>query len=172
MVKKSNLTLSNSISDDKEPRLKFLSEFMRLMGDSGAEVARILGITRGGVAHWFSSDDCKLSYCESYMNARGYDLVLSFVAKKITSESEQVSISIERRTPDPEDVHCRRLAFLQVAMAKQDIAKLDIAKALDIKYNTVRHWFIVDDIYVSHIFNIAGAFGFKLSIEIKPKDEQ
>ena len=171
MVKKSNLSLSNSISEDKEPRLRFLSEFMRLLGDSGADVARVLGITRGGVAHWFSSDDCKLSYCERYMSERGYDLVLSLAAKKITRESDKVSISIERKTPEADEVQCKLLAFLQVAMAKFDITKLDIARALDIKYNTVRHWFIVDDIYVSHIFNIAQAFGFKLHIDIKPKEE-
>ena len=31
--------------------------------------------------------------------------------------------------------------------------------------------FTVDDIYISHIFSIASAFGFKLSIDIKPKED-
>lgn len=57
MTRKSNLSLSTMVSDDRQPRLQFLAEFMRTLGDSGAEVARILGITRGAVAQWFRSKD-------------------------------------------------------------------------------------------------------------------
>ena len=170
MTRKSNLSLSTMVSDDRQPRLQFLAEFMRTLGDSGAEVARILGITRGAVAQWFRSDDVKLSYCSTYMASKGYDLILTLTEKVVKTDSDSVSIVIERKMPEVESGDCVRLAFLQVAMAKHGITKLDIAKALDVKYNTVRHWFVEDNIYVSHIFNIADLYGLQVCISIKPKD--
>ena len=170
MTRKSNLSLSTMVSDDRQSRLQVLAEFMRTLGDSGAEVARILGITRGAVAQWFRSDDVKLSYCSTYMAAKGYDLILTLTEKVVKTDSDSVSIVIERKMPEVESGDCVRLAFLQVAMAKHGITKLDIAKALDVKYNTVRHWFVVDDVYMSHVFDIADKFKFKLNFMIKPKD--
>lgn len=171
MTKKNNLVLSKEVENGQaaEPKLKFLSEFMMLCGECSADIARATGLTRGGVSHWFSSDDCKLSYCEQYINLKGYDLVIS-LKKQSVNPNSAVSINIERKTPEPDDTSCRRLLFLLAAMAKNGITKVQMAKDLDLKYNTVRHWFIVDDIYISHIFRIANLYGLQISIDIKPKE--
>lgn len=171
MTKKNNLVLSTDIEKGHatEPRLKFLSEFMMLCGECSADIARATGLTRGGVSHWFSSDDCKLSYCEQYINLKGYELNIE-LRKQLPSTDSSVSINIERKTPDPDDSSCRRLLFLLAAMAKNGLTKVQIAKDLELKYNTVRHWFIVDDIYISHIFNIAKLYGLQVCFDIRPKE--
>ena len=174
MTKKGNLVLSREISeqDNAEPRLRFLSEFMRVTGDCAADIARATGVTRGGVSHWFSCDDCRLSYCEQYISQKGYDLVIELKKPSLVSESGNVRISIERRTAEPDGTECRRLLFLLDAMARYGVTKAQIAEALQIKYNTVRHWFVVDDIYISHIFNIAHLFGLQVHIDIRPSDSE
>ena len=172
MTKKNNLVLSKEVEQDQmtEPRLKFLTEFMMLCGECSADIARATGLTRGGVSHWFSSDDCKLSYCEQYINLKGYDLILE-LKKQSRYQSKTVSINIERKTLEPDEMPCRRLVFLLSAMMKYGISKVQVAKDLELKYNTVRHWFVVDDIYISHIFNIARIYGFQVCIDIKPKED-
>lgn len=172
MTKKNNLVLSKEVEESQmtEPKLKFLTEFMTLCGECSADIARATGLTRGGVSHWFSSDDCKLSYCEQYINLKGYDLIIE-LKKQSSYQSRTVSINIERKAPEPDETPCRRLVFLLSAMAKYGLTKVQIAKDLDLKYNTVRHWFVVDDIYISHIFNIARIYGFQVCIDIKPKED-
>ena len=172
MTKKHNLVLSKDVDKghSTEPKLKFLTEFMTLCGECSADIARATGLTRGGVSHWFSSDDCKLSYCEQYINLKGYELVFE-LKKQNSSQNSNVSIIIERKAPEPDESSCRRLLFLLAAMAKHGISKVQMAKDLDLKYNTVRHWFIVDDIYISHIFRIAEIYDLKINIDIKPKEE-
>ena len=50
------------------------------------------------------------------------------------------------------------------------VSRVQLAKDLGLTYNTVRHWFVEDNIYVSHIFNIADLYGLQVCISIKPKD--
>ena len=152
MTRKSTKIPSKVIDTPRDPNLKFLKEFMATCGDSAAEIARMVGLTRAGVSHWFIHDDCKLSYCENYINSKGYDL----------------AIELKGATVSP-DAGCRRVRFLQTALAKQGISKVRVAKDLGMKANSVRHWFAVDDIYVSYIFKIAELYGLKVSIDIKPK---
>ena len=55
-------------------------------------------------------------------------------------------------------------------MARTGITKRAVADKLGVEYNTVRNWFIVDDVYVSYIFGIADIFGFRVCFRIKPQD--
>jgi len=172
MTRKNNLVLSTEIENGQavEPKLKFLTEFMIMCGECAADVARATGLTRGGVSHWFTTDDCKLSYCEQYINLKGYDLVIE-LKKQSPAPKSNVSISIERKTPDVDDTSCRRLLFLLEAMAKEGVTKVQLAKDMELKYNTVRHWFIVDDIYISHIFRIANLYGLDIDINMKLQEK-
>lgn len=173
MTRKNNLVLSTEIANEAttEPNLKFLSEFMTLCGDCASDIARATGLTRGGVSHWFQSDDCRLSYCEQYINLKGYELEIEL--KKMRPQGNgSVSINIEKKADDLDDSSCRRLLFLLSAMAKNGLTKVQIANDLGLKYNTVRHWFVVDDIYVSHIFNIARLYGFQVCFNIKPAENE
>ena len=77
MTRKSTIIPSKDIDTPQEPRLKFLRDFMNTCGDSAADIARVIGLTRAGISHWFIHDDCKLSYCETYINNRGMNCLLS-----------------------------------------------------------------------------------------------
>ena len=173
MIKKSNLEIAEQMTAEPgvEPRLKFLTEFMSLTGERVSDVARTLEMTRAGVAHWFTCDDTKLSYCQQYIERKGYELIFSLMKDQVKVEASNVNISIQRKAVPDDDVDCERLQFLQLAMKKNGITKVDIAQKLGLQYNSVRHWFVVDDIYVSHIFNIAHIYGFKVDIQIKPKED-
>ena len=169
MTRKSTNIPSKEIDTMQEPRLKFLKDFMNTCGDSAAEMARIIGLTRAGVSHWFIHDDCKLSYCETYINNRGYELSIELKTATVSPDG-MVSINIVKDPLAPEDSGCRRVKFLLDALSKQGITKGQVAKDLGMKANSVRHWFVVDDIYVSYIFRIAELYGFKVCIDIKPKE--
>ena len=168
MTRKSTKIPSKVIDTPRDPNLKFLKEFMATCGDSAAEIARMVGLTRAGVSHWFIHDDCKLSYCENYINSKGYDLAIELKGATVSPDG-MVSINIVKEPLAPEDAGCRRVRFLQTALAKQGISKVRVAKDLGMKANSVRHWFAVDDIYVSYIFKIAELYGLKVCIDIKPK---
>ena len=55
-------------------------------------------------------------------------------------------------------------------MARTGITKRAVADKLGVEYNTVRNWFIVDDVYVLYIFGIADIFGFRVCFRIEPQD--
>ena len=168
MTRKSTIIPSKEIDTSQEPRLKFLRDFMNTCGDSAADIARVIGLTRAGISHWFIHDDCKLSYCETYINNRGYELSIELKTATVSPDG-MVSINIVKDPLAQEETGCRRVRFLQTALAKQGISKVRVAKDLGMKANSVRHWFAVDDIYVSYIFKIAELYGLKVSIDIKPK---
>ena len=168
MTRKNSNNPLKSIDTPQVPNLKFLKEFMATCGDSAAEIARVVGLTRAGVSHWFTNDDCKLSYCQNYINNKGYDLAIELKGATVCHDG-MVSINIVKDSQAPEDSGCRRVKFLQTALAKQGISKVQVAKDLGMKANSVRHWFMVDDIYVSYIFRIAELYGLKVCIDIKPK---
>ena len=168
MTRKMTYNPSKAIDTPQVPNLKFLKEFMITCGDNAAEIARVVGLSRAGVSHWFIHDDCKLSYCENYINNRGYDLAIELKGATVSPEGT-VSINIVKDPLAPEESGCRRVRFLQTALAQHGISKVQVAKDLGIKANSVRHWFAVDDIYVSYIFRIAELYGLKVSIDIKPK---
>ena len=169
MTRKSTNIPSKEIDTMQEPRLKFLKDFMNTCGDSAAEMARIIGLTRAGVSHWFIHDDCKLSYCETYINNRGYELSIELKTATVSPDG-MVSINIVKDPLAQEETGCRRVRFLLDALSKQGITKGQVAKDLGMKANSVRHWFVEDNIYVSHIFNIADLYGLQVCISIKPKD--
>lgn len=171
MSKRAELAVSSAGAPQGGARLGFLSEFMRLIGECPADIARQTGLTRGVVSRWFDRDDVRLSYCYSYIESRGYELNITLKKDQDQVKQGNLSIQIEQKAPDPDSVDCRRLEFLQIAMAKNGITKKDIADRIDIKYNTVRHWFIVDDMYLSYVFTIANLYGFDVNISIKPKEE-
>ena len=169
MTRKSTKIPSKVIDTPRDPNLKFLKEFMATCGDSAAEIARMVGLTRAGVSHWFIHDDCKLSYCETYINNRGYELSIELKTATVSPDG-MVSINIVKDPLAQEETGCRRVRFLLDALSKQGITKGQVAKDLGMKANSVRHWFVVDDIYVSYIFKIAELYGFKVCIDIRPKE--
>ena len=171
MVKKSTPSLSKEIEKEipSGRRLEFFTDFLAAMHETAADVARALEVTRAAVGHWIKADDCRLSYCEDYINRKGYELSFELI-KKSTKKSEKVMINIETREATPEDSVCRRLLFLHSALSKMGVSRVQLAKDLGLTYNTVRHWFVEDNIYVSHIFNIADLYGLQVCISIKPKD--
>ena len=161
---------ASPIAEGGRRRLQFLSSFMSTVGGSGADVARVVGKTRACVSNWFRADDTRLSYCYDYISSKGYCLEVSLEGMETVYEDDGVSIVIEKRTPASGERECVRLAFLKEAMARTGITKRAVADKLGVEYNTVRNWFIVDDVYVSYIFGIADIFGFRVCFRIRPQD--
>lgn len=169
MTKKGNFNLPTSPeSGNVQAKLQFLTDFMQFTGDSGAYIAKVLGMTRGSVSHWITTDDMKLSYCDSYIRSRKYSLIFELIPhgeKRASVVTTEISpIETARRTRRKS-----RLSFLSKAMKEAMVTKTDVANALDICYNTVRHWFVVDDIYISHIYAIAFRFGMDIKITVRPR---
>lgn len=151
-----------------QTKLQFLTDFMQFTGDSGAYIAKVLGMTRGSVSHWLVTDDMKLSYCDSYIRSRKYSLIFELIphdgSRVSTVTTEILPVETARRTRRKS-----KLAFLAKAMKEARVTKTDIAEALKIRYNTVRHWFVVDDIYISHIYAIAFRFGMDVKVTMRPR---
>lgn len=151
-------------------QLGFLEDFMHVTGACQADMARALGLTRGGISHAFRSDDMKISMCYRFVDSLGYDLEFKLEKEDYKYVSDSVTVRITMKEEPIDDPSSNvYLRFLSTALLRYHISKKDLAETLQITYNTVRHWFMVDDIYISHIYRIARLFDLSLRIAIKPK---
>ena len=136
--------------------LKFLGDFMTTLGLSTTVAAEKAGLTQVSVYYWLKKDDAHYSSVERLINAWGYRLKMELVSP----DDVQTSIVV---IDQPDE---RRLAFLERAIAQADRAELQ--KQLGIGGTTIYYWLSHDDIFISHIFNIAEILGKKVKVTISP----
>ena len=138
--------------------LRFLGDFMTALGLTTTTAAQRAGFTQVTVYYWLKKDNARLSSVERLINAWGYSLSFELVPPE-----------------DPESIVCiempdqKRLSFLERAIAGTDRA--DLQKRIGVGTTTIYYWLSHDDIFISHIFNVAEAIGRKVKVTIRPANK-
>lgn len=147
--------------------MKFVDAFIKQIGLSEKDAAEKAGIVRQTIYHWFGKDDAMLSSIEDFIKGCGYKLTLSLT--KMSNDIGNATLTINQKEQPAED-NGKRLGFLSNAIDRYGLIRKDIAAMLGLGYTSVYYWFKNDDTYVSYIFKIAEAYGFKVNIKIDPID--
>lgn len=137
--------------------LKFLGEFMSALGLNTTTAGEKIGISQVAIYYWLKKDDARLSAVTNLIEACGYKISIELVADPVQDSNDVIII---------EKPHSKKLSFLSEALADQD--KEALAKKIGIGFSTIYYWFEHDDIYISYIYQIAGAIGKKVKITIRP----
>jgi hypothetical protein len=144
--------------------LAFVRDFLNRQGIGVPRAAEMLGLSRQAVNHWFAKDDARLSSIQSLFTACGYNLVLSFERPAVQSGP---AIICQEEPLAPSEVRSHgRLAFLDNAIRCYGINNSALCRSLGINKTAIQYWFKKDDLFVSHLFDIAEAAGLVLKIQI------
>jgi len=149
---------------ENEKRLQFLTTLLAQTCTNKHELARLMGMSPQNVFVYFQRDDMKLSLAQEIADKLGYSL--SFTLENRQKSSAKVLLDIESILGED---GIQRLAFLQVAMKLNGIARKTLAEQLELNYTGVNRWFKVDDIAISYIFKIAELYGLKVCIKAEKK---
>lgn len=145
--------------------MQFLENLLASTNTNKYELARLMERTPQNIFSYFQRDDMKLSYAQEIASRLGYNLRFSLENNK--SRAGKVILDIESLVGDEQ---MQRLAFLQVALKLNNIARKELAEKLELNYTGVNRWFKVDDIAISYIFKIADLYNLRVSIKAEKVD--
>lgn len=145
---------------ESKKRLQFLISLMETKGISKPELAAIMGKSRQNIFTYFKRDDMKLSFAQEIAKRLGYNL--SFSLESENPAKNNMIVEIEKLVGNES---LKRLAFLRLAMSQYGIERKAIAEQLGLNYVGVSRWFMVDDIALSYIFEIAELYGLNVKIK-------
>lgn len=146
--------------------MQFLIEFMRAMNISVSDIAKIIGISRNGVARWFMVDDTNLSKIFKIAEATNCVFRISYDIPEDSYLSETTTLVIDPalRRRGAQQVFGNRLLFLREAMGKAGMSNEQLAEALKVSRISVQYWMRNDDISFKRIYQIADTMGWKVNI--------
>lgn len=165
-MNKEKLTGNNA-----QKRLDFLRSFCNFFGLEQSDIAEILGVCTQQVSYIFNTaDDTRLSIVEKIFDKCGYELDINIVR---TLDEEQIPtyLSTKNIVIKNGKYMLKRLFFLEEAMNRYGISRIETAKRLNISPAGVGYWFKTDDISISRLEEFCEAFNLKMKMKIKPKKE-
>lgn len=147
-----------------DKRLGFLLSLMDVLGISKIRLAEMMGVSSQSIFSVFRRDDMKLSRVEEILDRMGFE----------------ASVRLERKGDNMKEIICgienllhkdelRRLTFLKIAFKKYGIEKDDVAQKMDFNVAGVFRWFRVDDILISHLYEIARMYDLELVVDLRRK---
>ena len=139
--------------------LKFLTEFMKKMGLTTGDLARVVGLMRASVTRWFMVDDTSYSKVEMIANHYGYDFYVHYEIPDVPIERTKLSID-------------QALYVLRLAIYQAGITKSDFAKKLGLSRMGLNLWFQKDDITFRYIYEIAEKMDWTVNIQFKLKEKK
>lgn len=144
-------------------RLRFLVDFMKASGVTTMRVAELMGLSRQAVWHWYVKDDMKLSQVYRLFELCGYRIIFELEGGQSPNE---LPVTVSMSVVSPEGT--QRLAFLKSALDRYNVSKESLAAKLNVGKATLYNWLKSDDCFLSYIYAIAVAEGWRLSIRIEP----
>ena len=148
-------------------RLRFLVDFMKAAGVTTGRAAELMGLTRQAVYHWFVKDDMKMSQVYKLFELCGYRIVFEMEGESLQNE---LPVSVSMSVICPEGT--QRLAFLKTAFDRYNVSKESLAEKLNVGKATLYNWLKSDDCFLSYVYAIAVAEGWRLAIRIEPSAQQ
>lgn len=152
-------------------RLDFLRSFCNFLGLEQSDVAKMLGVCTQHVNYIFNTaDDTRLSLVEKIFDSCGYELQINIV-KSLEEEQMPSYISSKNLVIKNGNYILKRLFFLEEAMNRYGISRIETAQRLNISPAGVGYWFKTDDISISRLEDFCKAFNLKLNMSLKPKND-
>lgn len=150
-------------------RLGFFLDFINAAKISYEDVATNCGLCRPTIYHWLRRDDTKLSYIQSVIESCGYKLTILMTRDNFETEN---TIGLRSLTRDQAGkLELKRLAFLDLALDRYNVSKLELADLLGMSPMGVKTWWVNQDIHISRIYQIADALGCSLKFYIRSNQE-
>ena len=152
--------------------LKFLTEFMKKMGLTTGDLARVVGLMRASVTRWFMVDDTSYSKVEMIANHYGYEFYVHYEIPDVPIERTKLSIDQALYVLGEVGKLDSRLNFLRLAIYQAGITKSDFAKKLGLSRMGLNLWFQKDDITFRYIYEIAEKMDWTVNIQFKLKEKK
>ncbi len=149
---------------NNEKRLGFLSSILDVMEVGKGKLAEMLDVSPQSIFAAFKRDDMKLSKIEDILDKLG--LKLSVRLEKEGDNMKDIVNGMENILGRKE---LKRLTFLRLAFRRYGIKKDDLAQKLDFNVAGIFRWFRVDDILISHLYEIAKFYDLKLILDVTRK---
>lgn len=164
--------------------LVFLAKILKGLNLNYTDVAKAAGITPQLVAYWFDHDDIKLSRLTYTMESLNISIECSFerieTQQEVQIKEDEYEIEMEnvlkfkRETSrsgfilDQALERNARLVFLAKLIKEMGLSLIDFSNLVNRKYQTIHHYFKVDDIKVSIIYDIARHTGRRVKWRLIP----
>lgn len=149
-------------------RLAFLLDFIYAAQVDFDKVGEITGTNRTTVYHWLRRDDTRLSYANKIVKENGYTLTVALV--RDSEETTVINISdIPGWQENNYELH--PLAFLEFALKKYGVSKVQLADMLGMSKAGVNQWWKSQDILISRIYQIADVLNCSVRFFIVSNNE-
>lgn len=171
-------------NNEQPKNMLFFLQILKSLRYSYVDVAKKAGITPQLVAYWVDHDDIKLSRLIKTMEALGMEINCSFEPQELPQEQEvkeegfEVEIQgikdLKKELPGTGFVIENALAqngnmkFLAELIKEMRITLVEFSELVGRKYQTMHHYFRVDDIKVSIINDIGRKLNRKVYWRVKP----
>ena len=175
--------------------LDFLAKILKGLNLNYTDVAKAAGITPQLVAYWFDHDDIKLSRLTYTMESLNISIECSFErietqqevqikedeyeiemenVLKFKRETSRSGFILDQALESNANLHIifgtanARLVFLAKLIKEMGLSLIDFSNLVNRKYQTIHHYFKVDDIKVSIIYDIARHTGRRVKWRLIP----
>ncbi len=151
-----------SQKEEKPKRLGFFRDFAAELNISLSHIAEKSDKKRQLMTYYMKKDDMMLDTAQEMFENIGYKLEFSF--KKQVDTKYKLNIEISEQELNNQN----RLAFIKKAFMKYRITSKDTAKKLKICPETIKYWFINDNVSIKYLYDIAEVWDLDLDINIRP----
>jgi len=151
-----------SQKEEKPKRLGFFRDFAAELNISLSHIAEKSDKKRQLMTYYMKKDDMMLDTAQEMFENIGYKLEFSF--KKQVDTKYKLNIEISEQELNNQN----RLAFIKKAFMKYRITSKDTAKKLKICPETIKYWFINDNVSIKYLYDIAEVWDLDLGINIRP----
>lgn len=165
VVKKKKIRMT--VTERREKQListvKPFEDFVASKGLTYREVAAAVGLSVTGVTKWLMVDDMSLVNLHAVAEAFHYTLEVELKDKEVVIDNVVV---IDDNTGQ------KKLRFVEQALYRKKITKRELAKRLGKSYPAISRWFLVDNLMLSELNNIAEVLDMNLNYTFRPKPKQ
>ena len=177
---------------EDELRMKFFADVVDALGIKYRQLAKISGKSPQTISWWISTDDCKLSTVQETLAAAKVKIEPTYEPKPNKQETVQettiesgknfsIKISnINLIAPARNDSATieklmkknGRMKFLADLINSQRMSLFIFCKLTNLNYSMVYRWFQINDIRISHMYDIANKLNQKIIWNVSPIEEK
>jgi len=145
--------------------LDFMTEFLLETGLSISQFAERCGRTRQDISYLIRQDDIMLSSATEFFTKNGYKLVFSYNAAATDTQHPTV-ITMDIADVDYSATTKCRLYFLKKQMRRYGLSGKEVADQINVPQHFMKYAFIIDDMRISKLKEIAAAYNWTLKVDI------
>ena len=127
------------------------------------EVATAVGLSETAVFKWLMVDDMSLVNLYAVAEAFNYTLEVELKDKEVVIDNVIVIDDNEGQ---------KKLRFVELALSRKKVTKRELSKRLGKSYQAISRWFLVDNLMLSELNNIATVLDMNLNYTFRPKPKQ